>query len=118
MDNHKIFSQLSRLHTSDLLIAKMECIKEIALYKSLRLGFLGLMSIFVGHLAKVVLATQAVSWIEWSAALLVMLCLAGYWILDELEASEHAKKALVDDLILYRINKGALDTGTPQRLTS
>ena len=72
MDNRRMFREISRLRTTDLLIAKMDCTRRIALFKSLKLGLLGLLGIFVGHVAKSLLAAQAMSWIDYLSVSLAM----------------------------------------------
>ena len=105
MDNRRMFREISRLRTTDLLIAKMDCTRRIALFKSLKLGLLGLLGIFVGHVAKSLLATQAMSWIDYLSVSLAMYCVIGYLVLDALEASSTALKELICDLLALRMSR-------------
>lgn len=100
-----MFREISRLRTTDLLITKMDCTRRIALFKSLRLGLLGLLGIFVGHVAKSLFDVQAMSWVGYLSASLVLYCVVGYLILDALEAGSNALKELICDLLALRMSR-------------
>ncbi|WP_444928344.1 hypothetical protein ACJJI4_23825 (plasmid) [Microbulbifer sp. TRSA002] len=105
MDNRIMFREISRLRTTDLLIAKMDCIRRIALFKSLKLGLLGLLGIFVGQVAKSLFAAQAMSMMDYLSVALALYCVIGYLILDALEASSTAQEKLVCDLLTLRMSR-------------
>lgn len=105
MDNRLIFTQVSRLRTKDLLIAKMDCSKRVALFKSLKLGLLGLLGIFVGQVAKSLFAAQPMSIMDYVAAIFTLYSVIGYLILDALEATSTAQKELIYDLLALRLSR-------------
>ncbi|QFT57111.1 hypothetical protein [Microbulbifer sp. THAF38] len=105
MDNRIMFREISRLRTTDLLIAKMDCIRRIALFKSLKLGLLGLLGIFVGQVAKSLFAAQAMSMMDYLSVALALYCVIGYLILDALEAGSTAQEKLICDLLTLRMSR-------------
>jgi hypothetical protein len=82
----------------------MDCTKSISLFKTLKLGFLGLLGIFVGHVAKSFLETQTVSLLDYGTIVLIVYCVACYLTFDALESSSMAKKELICDLLTLRMN--------------
>lgn len=107
MENRIMFREISRLRTTDLLISKMDCTRRVALYKSLKLGFLGLLGIFVGQLAKVLYAAQAMGIIEFISVPLAAYCLVGYFVFDSLGARSVAQKELINDMLTLRMSRTA-----------
>ncbi len=105
MDNRSMFREISRLRTTDLLIAKMDCTRRIALFKSLKLGLLGLLGIFVGQVTKSLFAAQAMSVMDYLSVPLALYCVIGYLILDALGASSTAQKELICDLLALRMSR-------------
>lgn len=104
MDNRIMFREVSRLRTTDLLITKIGRTRRIALFKSLKLGLLGLLGIFVGHIAKSILSEPVMSWMDYLSVLLAMYCVIGYLVFDSFEARSIAQKELVCDLLALRMS--------------
>ena len=106
MINRHVFKAISKLRTKDLLIAKMDCTKRITLFKSLKLGLLGLLGIFVGQIATSLFTVQADwSWMTVVSIPLALYCAIGYLVLDSLEAGQLAIKELINDLLALRMSK-------------
>lgn len=107
MDNRKMFREISRLRTSDLLIAKMAATRRIALFNSLKLGFLGLLGVFVGQIVKAVFSVQAVHPIDVFAAVFAVCSVVMYMLFDGLEAASSAQKELICELLAIRSSKAS-----------
>lgn len=105
MNNRLVFKDTARLRTRDLLIAKMECTTRIALFKTLKSGFLGLLGLFIAQIAKSLFAIQALSWIEYVSLGLALYCVGCYLVFDTLEASLAAQKELICDLLTLRMSR-------------
>ncbi|PVZ64542.1 hypothetical protein [Pelagibaculum spongiae] len=105
MDNRTMYKEISRLSTSDLLVFKMDYTRSIFLFKSLKLGLVGLSGIFVGHIIKPLISGQALAWVEYISAVLALYCVSGHLILDAWESSATALKELIVDLLAIRMSR-------------
>ena len=105
MNYRKLFHEINRLSTKDLYIYKMECTSKIALFKSLKNGFLGLLALFIAQIAKTLFALQILSWIEYVSVGLSLYCVICYLLFDAFEASSTAQKELICDLLALRISR-------------
>ena len=104
MNNRKIFREISRLRTKDLLITKMDCTRQIALFRSLKLGLIGLLGIFVSQIAKTIYAAKVLSMMDYVSVPLALYCVTGFLICNQLEANFTAQKELICDLLSIRMN--------------
>lgn len=105
METRKLFREISRLRTTDLLITKMDCTRRVYLFKSLKLGLLGLLGIFIGQIAKTLLAGQEMTTIDVISSFLAIYCVIGYLIFDSHESNYTALKELICDLLAIRSSR-------------
>ena len=105
MKNRRKFKEISKLKTSDLLVSKMDCIESIALYKSLKLGLIGLIGIFVGQIVNTMYAGTSLQIIDYVSAILVILFVVEYLFVNTLEARSASQKELICDLLTLRMSR-------------
>lgn len=105
MENRIMHMEISRLRTTDLLITKMDCTRRSALFKSLKLGLVGLLGIFVGQIAKTLYTAQVFGIIDFMSVPLSVYCVLGYLAFDSLEARSVAQKELINDILSIRLSR-------------
>jgi len=106
METRRRFKQISRLTTTDLLVAKMNCTKRNARYKALKLALVALTGIFVTQIAKMLFdASKVMDYLDYLSIPLTFYCVFGYLFLNSLEASITAQKELICDLLALRMNR-------------
>ena len=106
MDNRICFNEVSRLRTTDLLIAKMICTRKLSQYRALKLASVTLLGIFGSHIAKVLYATTGVMGImEHVSIVLGLYCGFGFLLFNYREANATARKELICDLLSLRMNR-------------
>ena len=105
MKNRGKFKEICRLRTSDLMVSKMDCIERIALFKSLKLGLIGLLGIFVGQIVKTIYANQEMLLADYVSAVFVVLCVIEYLLINTLDARSASQKELICDLLAIRLSR-------------
>jgi len=104
MKNRRKFKEISKLRTTDLLILKMNSCESIMLYKSLKLGLIGLIGIFVGQIVNTMYAGTALQIVDFISAILVVLFVVEYLFVNTLEACTASQKELICDLLTLRMS--------------
>ena len=97
--------EISRLRTTDLLSSKMDCSERVSFFKSLKLGLIGLIGIFVGHIVNTIYANQAMSMADYVSAAFIVLCVIEYMLINTLEARSASQKELICDLLALRMSR-------------
>lgn len=105
MKNRRKFNEICRLRTSDLMVSKMDCIERISFFKSLKLGLIGLIGIFVGHIVNTIYANQAMSMADYISAAFIVVCVIEYLLINTLEARSASQKELICDLLALRMSR-------------
>ena len=104
MKNRRKFKEICRLRTSDLMVSKMDCIESIALLKSLKLGLIGLIGIFVGQIVNTIYAGHSLQVADYVSAILVVFFVVEYLFVNTLEARSASQKELICDLLTLRMS--------------
>lgn len=105
MKSKTLFSDISRLKTTDLLIAKVNCTKRGSLYRSIKLGLVGGLGILVTQMAHELFSALPMTVVGLSFMPLSAYSVVGYLIVDALEAETLARKELINDILTLRSNK-------------
>jgi hypothetical protein len=87
------------------MILKMDCIEEIALFRSFKLGLIGFMGVFVGQVVRTIYANQGMLLADYISAVFAVLCIVYYLVFNLLEARSASQKELICDLLALRMNK-------------
>lgn len=105
MKNRRKFKEICRLRTSDLMIFKMDCIERISLFRSLKLGLIGLLGIIVGQIVKAVYINQTLLLVDYISIVFFVFFVIKYLFINTLEARSASQKELICDLLALRMSR-------------
>lgn len=98
-------SALSRLKTSELIALRAEYTRNASIYRSIKLGFMGLIGILFANLAKIVLETQAYDVSDKYSVLVLAVSLIIFVYFNVKEASSMVTAGIIHDLLSIRLSK-------------
>lgn len=110
--NREIYNELSRLRTSDLLVARMDAVTTGSFWLTLKSGTLGMIAMCVGHLSTTLFSAKVLGIGQYLVLMLTLYSTAGLFVCDRRAAQEKAKSELINELLTLRQNR----TGTGKSL--
>lgn len=95
-------TRLSNQDVKSLLSLKVRYGRRVAFLKTIKVGFLGLLGIFLGQVVKSTFSDQAFTTQDYVCMLCAFNALVGYSVFDYFEAKYSSIRELVMDLISLR----------------
>ena len=105
MNSATILKKFSREKTSKLLVHKMHCSEKVAIYKSIKLGFLGMGGICIAQVVKMLYDGKVFDWLDWASIPFGLYSIIWYLIFTLWEIEASATKELINDLLAIRLNR-------------
>lgn len=105
MDSKTIFRCLSRLRTSDLMVAKIDCTRRIALFRAIKFGLIAVLSVFFSQIAKMIYDDVTMDLWDMLTIPFTAYCMATVLVVNAYEAVLVARKELINDLLTLRMSR-------------
>ena len=107
MDNVRIYDEIRRLRTSDLLIRKMLITQRLSRFKAMKMAVLGVLGLITGQVAKTFFESGVAGfgYVEGIGLVLAVIAAIAYLTFNNFESGLLAQKDLIADLLALRASR-------------
>lgn len=99
----KNVSALSRMKTSELIALRAEYVRNSALYRMIKLGFLGIIGILAANLAKIVLDAEKYDATDEYSFLVLIVSIFIFVYFNYKEVATSVKAGMISDILSIRL---------------